>query len=162
MLRDKIGFDELKKKVVNPLTGRKIGAYYGCLLLRPNDEMQFDDPENPSIIEDFIRAIGAQPVIYPYRNECCGGYVVIEDKDAAKKTCDNILSSAQAKGAEAIVTACPLCRYNLDQKQRGPHMFLYTILRSCWQRRWELRKGASRSEHEQGRYARTGFAHERR
>ncbi|BDF58114.1 heterodisulfide reductase subunit B [Christensenellaceae bacterium] len=125
MLRDKIGFDELKKKVVNPLTGRKIGAYYGCLLLRPNDEMQFDNPENPSIIEDFIRAIGAQPVIYPYRNECCGGYVVIEDKDAAKKTCDNILSSAQAKGAEAIVTACPLCRYNLDKNSAGHNVSVY-------------------------------------
>ena len=119
MLRDRIGFGELRKKVKNPLTGKKIGAYYGCLLLRPNDEMQFDDPENPSIIEDFIRAIGAEPVIFAYRNECCGGYVVIEDKDASKKMCNNILSSAQAKGAEMIVTACPLCRYNLDQNSAG-------------------------------------------
>ncbi len=119
LLRDRIGFDELKKKVVNPLTGRKIGAYYGCLLLRPNDEMQFDNPENPTIIEDFIKAIGAEAVIYAYRNECCGGYVVIEDKDASKKMCGNILSSAQAKGAEEIVTACPLCRYNLDKNSAG-------------------------------------------
>ena len=36
VLRDRVGFDELKKKVVKPLTGRKIGAYYGCLLLRPS------------------------------------------------------------------------------------------------------------------------------
>ncbi|MEG2188965.1 MAG: heterodisulfide reductase-related iron-sulfur binding cluster, partial [Christensenella sp.] len=80
-LRDKIGFDELKRKVKNPLTGRKIGAYYGCLLLRPAKEMQFDNPENPTILEDFLRAIGAEPIIYPYRNECCGGYAVIEDKN---------------------------------------------------------------------------------
>ena len=48
-------------KVKNPLKGKKIGAYYGCLLLRPSQEMQFDDPENPTILEDFIRAIGAEP-----------------------------------------------------------------------------------------------------
>ena len=72
MLRDVVGFDELKKKVVNPLKGRKIGAYYGCMLLRPSKEMQFDNPENPTIIEDFIKAIGGTPVIYPFRNECCG------------------------------------------------------------------------------------------
>ena len=75
VLRDKVGFDELKKKVTNPLTGKKIGAYYGCLLLRPSSLLAFDDPENPKIIEDFIRAIGAEPVVYPYRNECCGGYI---------------------------------------------------------------------------------------
>ena len=63
VLRDRIGFAELSKKVVNPLKGRKIGAYYGCLLLRPGKEMGFDDPENPTIIEDFIRAIGADPVV---------------------------------------------------------------------------------------------------
>jgi heterodisulfide reductase subunit B len=57
-----VGFDELKKKVVNPLTGKKIGAYYGCLLLRPGKIMAFDDPENPTIMEDFIRALGAEPV----------------------------------------------------------------------------------------------------
>ena len=50
MLRDGVGFAELKKKVVNPLKGRKIAAYYGCLLLRPNDVMQFDNPENPTIL----------------------------------------------------------------------------------------------------------------
>ena len=68
VLRDEIGFDELKKKVVNPLKGKKIGAYYGCLLLRPSKVLEFDNPENPKIMEDFIRAIGGTPVIYPYRN----------------------------------------------------------------------------------------------
>ena len=46
VLRDRVGFDELKKKVTNPLTGRKIGAYYGCLLLRPGKILGFDNPEN--------------------------------------------------------------------------------------------------------------------
>ena len=56
LLRDKIGFDEIAKKVVNPI-GKKIGAYYGCLLLRPGKVMEMDNPENPKILEDFIKAI---------------------------------------------------------------------------------------------------------
>ncbi|MEA4852974.1 MAG: CoB--CoM heterodisulfide reductase iron-sulfur subunit B family protein [Christensenella sp.] len=125
LLRDKIGFDEIKKKVVKPLTGRKIGAYYGCLLLRPSAEMEFDNPENPTIIEDFIRAIGAEPIIYPYRNECCGGYVILDDKKTSVKMCDRILDSAQNMGAEAVVTACPLCRYNLDQNKKDHKVNVY-------------------------------------
>ena len=65
LLRDVVGFDEIKKKVTNPLKGKKIGAYYGCLLLRPGKVLQMDNPENPKIMEDFIRASGATPVIYP-------------------------------------------------------------------------------------------------
>ncbi|MBP3692374.1 MAG: disulfide reductase, partial [Clostridia bacterium] len=77
LLRDVVGFDKIKEKVVKPLTDRKIAAYYGCLLLRPGKVMQMDDVENPQILEDFIKALGATPVIYPQRNECCGGYVAL-------------------------------------------------------------------------------------
>ncbi|MCI8633964.1 MAG: disulfide reductase [Lachnospiraceae bacterium] len=114
MLRDTVGFDKIKEKVVNPLKGRKIAAYYGCLLLRPSGVMQFDNPENPTIMEDFIRSIGATPVETPYRNECCGGYVSMENKKLAEKKVDAIIGSAMEKGAEMIITACPLCMYNLD------------------------------------------------
>lgn len=113
LLRDKVGFDVIKSKVVKPLTGRKIAAYYGCLLLRPGKVMAFDDVENPSIMEDFIKALGAEPVLYPRRNECCGGYVALEDPESAKKKSNAVSASAASHGAEEIVTACPLCRYNL-------------------------------------------------
>ena len=115
VLRDKVGFDEIKKKVVNPLTGRKIGAYYGCLLLRPSDILAFDNPENPSIIEDFIRALGAEPVVYPYRHECCGGYISLKDNELSKKMCNTVMDSAKGFEAEMLVTACPLCQYNLTK-----------------------------------------------
>ena len=115
VLRDRVGFDELKKAVVNPLTGVKIGAYYGCLLLRPGSIMNFDDAENPTIIEDFIRAIGGEPVTYPYRNECCGGYISLKEKDMAKNMCDRIKESAAGFGAQMLITACPLCMYNLNK-----------------------------------------------
>lgn len=113
LLRDVVGFDKLGETVKNPLKGRKIGAYYGCLLLRPGSVMAFDDVENPRIMEDFIRALGAEPVIYPRRNECCGGYVALEDPESAKKKSCAVTSSAVGHGADAIVTACPLCKYNL-------------------------------------------------
>lgn len=115
VLRDRVGFDTLKEKTVNPLTGRKIGAYYGCLLLRPGKILEFDNPENPKIMEDFIRAIGAEPVIYPYRNECCGGYISLKEKEMAGNMCRKIGESAAGFGAEALITACPLCMYNLKQ-----------------------------------------------
>ncbi len=114
VLRDVIGFDALKEKVTNPLAGKKIGAYYGCLVLRPGKILEFDDPENPSIIEDFIRAIGAEPVIYPYRNECCGGYISLKEKELSRSMTDKIMESAAGFGADMLITACPLCRYNLN------------------------------------------------
>ena len=113
MLRDLVGFDTLKEKVVNPLKGKKIAAYYGCLLLRPNSVMKMDDPENPTIMENFIKALGADPVIYAKRNECCGGYVSVESPDLAKKSSNAVINNAKAQGAEMIITACPLCKYNL-------------------------------------------------
>ncbi len=125
MLRDKIGFDELKKKVVNPLKGRKIAAYYGCMLLRPSKEMQMDDPENPTIMEDFIKAIGAEPVVYAFRNECCGGYMTMNDKALACKMADKVVDSAKVKGAEEIITACPLCLYNLKENSKGDMPIYY-------------------------------------
>ena len=119
VLRDRVGFDELKKKVVSPLKGKNIGAYYGCLLLRPGKIMAFDNPENPTIIEDFIRAIGATPVVYPYRNECCGGYISLKEKDMSRNMCNNIMDSAAGFGAEMLITACPLCLYNLNKSGNG-------------------------------------------
>lgn len=124
MLRDVIGFNELAKKVVNPLKGKKIAAYYGCLLLRPSKALAMDDPENPTIIEDFIKAIGATPVVYAQRNECCGGYIVLEDKSQAQKRSSAVMRSAQEHGAEMIITACPLCMYNL-KKNSGSELPVY-------------------------------------
>ncbi len=124
MLRDVVGFDTLKAKVTNPLKGRKIAAYYGCLLLRPSKALAMDDPENPTIMEDFIRAIGGTPVIYAQRNECCGGYITMEDKAQAKKRSSAVMDSAKDQGADMVITACPLCLYNL-KKNSGSDLPVY-------------------------------------
>ena len=128
LLRDVVGFDKIKEAVKNPLTGKKIAAYYGCMLLRPGKVMNFDDPENPTIIEDFIRALGAEPVIYPARNECCGGYVILEAAKSAEKKSNKVSESAANHGAEIIVTACPLCKYNLEKNGSSVPVVYFTEL----------------------------------
>ena len=128
VLRDVVGFENLKQKVVKPLTGRKIGAYYGCLLLRPGKIMAFDDPENPSILEDFIRALGAEPVVYPYRNECCGGYISLTGAEQSAGLCRRITESAEGFGADCLITACPLCKYNLSKNSDLPVVYFTELL----------------------------------
>ena len=113
MLRDTVGFDNVKDMVKKPLKGRRVAAYYGCLLLRPSRVMAMDDPENPKILEQFIRSIGADSIHYSQYNECCGGYIALEDRAQAQKRVDTILASAAEAGADCIITACPLCMYNL-------------------------------------------------
>lgn len=119
VLRDDVGWEELRKRVTHPLTGRKIGAYYGCLLLRPSRELGFDDPENPTILEDFLRALGAEPVVYAMRNECCGGYTTLESSVYASKQAQKVVDNASSCGAEMLITACPLCMYNLTKNTDG-------------------------------------------
>lgn len=128
LLRDEIGFDTLAKKVVHPLSEEKLGAYYGCMLLRPSSEMQLDDPENPRILEDFLRALGAQPVYFPLRNECCGGYVTVDTPALAEKQSRRIAAQAREAGAQALVTACPLCLYNLTKHADAKIVYFTELL----------------------------------
>lgn len=125
VLRDYVGFDNVAKAVKYPLTGKKIGGYYGCLLLRPGKELMMDDPENPKILEDFLRALGAEPVYYAQRNECCGGYQTMENRPQAQRRATAVAENARQCGAELLVTACPLCQYNLTKNAAQPLPVLY-------------------------------------
>ncbi|MBP5158922.1 MAG: CoB--CoM heterodisulfide reductase iron-sulfur subunit B family protein [Lachnospiraceae bacterium] len=133
ILRDEIGFEELAKRVKNPLTGKKIGAYYGCLLLRPGSELAFDDPENPKILEDLIAALGAEPVYFAYRNECCGGYMTVSDRALASKMAQQAVDNARASAPDCLITACPLCMYNLSKNTDGglPIIYFTELLAQC-------------------------------
>ena len=128
LLRDTVGFENIKAAVKHPLSGRKIAAYYGCMLLRPSKVLALDDPENPALLEELLRALGAEPVYYPQRNECCGGYVALEDAESARKKSNAVSNGAAAHGAEAIVTACPLCRYNLVKNGSAVPVIYFTEL----------------------------------
>jgi len=115
LMRDELGWDALKKKVRKPLEGRKLAAYYGCMLLRPAEEMAFDNPENPRIMEDFLQALGAEVITFPFRNKCCGAYLAVTEKQVMEDTANNVVNMAVEYGAEELTTACPLCYYNLEQ-----------------------------------------------
>ena len=138
ILRDVVGFEAVAKAVSenenNPLKGKKIGAYYGCLLLRPGKVMEMDNAENPVIMENLIKALGAEPVVYAMRNECCGGYITMEDKALAEKKSSKVLENASSNGAECLITACPLCLYNLNKNgkiasgKELPVYYLTTLL----------------------------------
>ena len=87
--------------------------------------MAFDNPENPTIMEDFISAIGGTLVKFPMRNECCGAYVSLKDPELPVKRSGAVLKSADEAGAEIVVTACPLCLYNLKKNGNGKAKVVY-------------------------------------
>lgn len=118
ILRDEIGFEALAEKVQKPLSGLKIAPFYGCLLLRPAVEMQMDDPDRPTIFENLIKALGGEVVDYPMKAECCGAFQVVNSEATATRCSKEILESAKKRGADLIVTACPLCQFNLEDRQR--------------------------------------------
>ena len=117
VLKDIIGFDNLKEKVVKPLNGLNVAVYYGCLLLRPYNEIALDDPEAPSIFEDFVKALGCTPVYFPFKNECCGAFQVMNNVETANRCSKEIIDNAILNKADLIVTSCPLCQFNLDDRQ---------------------------------------------
>lgn len=117
VLRDEIGWEALAQKVKLPLGELKVAPYYGCTLLRPR-EVAIDSVENPTILREFLKALGASPVDFPESTRCCGSYQVISNPDDISEYARAILNSALKHGAEALVLTCPLCDYNLGQGQK--------------------------------------------
>jgi heterodisulfide reductase subunit B len=115
VLKQNIGWDAIGAKVVKPLAKLKVASYYGCLMVRPKEVLEFDDPENPQVMDDLMRVLGAEPTKFDFKAECCGGYLVVNRRDVAKSSSQRILDNAKTWGAEAIVTTCPLCQYNMDK-----------------------------------------------
>ncbi len=114
---DEIGFDKVAEKVAVPLNGLKVASYYGCMLTRPKD-IGIDTPENPTIMERFTEAIGAQPVDWQAHSLCCGSYHTVSNKEIVVKLGYEIIKNARIHGAEVIITSCPLCAFNLDDRQK--------------------------------------------
>ena len=114
ILRDRIGFDRVGNAVKAPLRGLPVGAYYGCLLLRPAAEMRLDDPHRPSIMENLLEKLGCKAVDYPGRTECCGSYLGVGSLEYSAQLAKRILTSASRFGARVLAVSCPLCKYNLE------------------------------------------------
>jgi len=118
MLRSDV-LKKIKKNTVVPLSELKVAVYYSCMLIRPTDITGFDDPNNPERLDKFVADIGAVPVDWPYKTECCGAIFSVSNVDVVHDLTYKILSSAKQAGADCILAVCPLCQSNLDLRQRG-------------------------------------------
>ncbi|AFY72234.1 heterodisulfide reductase, subunit B [Synechococcus sp. PCC 7502] len=116
MIRD-YGLDRLKAKVVRSLSNLKCASFYGCYLLRAQTVTRFDDPYKPESLENVFKTLGATPVYYDGRVQCCGWPISSYATNASFSMAGRHLSSAIAAGADCIVTPCPLCHLNLDSRQ---------------------------------------------
>jgi len=117
IFRDKVGFETIREKVTSPLKGLRASPYYGCLLLRP-EEVGIDRMESPTVLEDLLRCIEAEPTDNPYKAECCGSYQTVDKPDLVIERARDIVSWAARNKAQCVVVSCPLCFFNLDQRQR--------------------------------------------
>jgi succinate dehydrogenase / fumarate reductase, cytochrome b subunit len=119
VLVEDVGLDALRAKVRRPLAGLKVGAFYGCHLLRPADEMRWESPEEPHAFEDLLAALGAEPVLYRGRVLCCGFPIQFVKAETAGRIAGRQILDAKQHGADAMATPCPLCHLSLDAYQ-GP------------------------------------------
>jgi heterodisulfide reductase subunit B2 len=113
---DKYIIPKLDGKTVKPFN-HKVACYYGCLLVRPDKILKYDRAEDPQTLDIVMKKIGADPVDYPFKTECCGAGLSISRTDIVAKLSGKIIEDAEHRGAEAIIVACPMCHSNLDMRR---------------------------------------------
>jgi len=117
VLTEDIGLPALRARVRRPLSGLKVGAFYGCHLLRPADEMGSESAEEPHSFEDLLSAVGATAVEYRGRVMCCGFPIQFVKPSTASAIAGRQILDAKNHGADAMATPCPLCHLSLDAYQ---------------------------------------------
>ncbi len=121
------GLDNLATKVKRSLQGLNCAAFYGCYLLRGQKKLPLikgekgdqplDDPFNPQSMENLFRTLGANPIFYEGRTQCCGWPLSSYATESSFKMAGRHIEEAIASGADCLVTPCPLCHLNLDSRQ---------------------------------------------
>jgi heterodisulfide reductase subunit B len=114
---ERVGLEKIKAAVKTPLKDLKIACYYGCLLTRPPEVVEFDDCEHPVSMDRVVEALGANAVAWNYKTECCGAGMTMASEETVLELSHKILKDAADHGAQAIAVACPMCHVNLDMKQ---------------------------------------------
>jgi heterodisulfide reductase subunit B len=100
--------------VLKPLAGLKVACYYGCMLVRPQKILEFDDIDNPMIMDRVLRRAGMETVDWQFKTECCGAGHALAHPAVTWKLSHRILEQAKQAGADCVAVACPLCQSNLD------------------------------------------------
>jgi succinate dehydrogenase / fumarate reductase cytochrome b subunit len=111
------GLEAIAQKVQRQLTGLNCAAFYGCYLLRAQDRLLYDDPVRPESMEKLFRTLGATPIYYSGRTQCCGWPLSSYATTQSFSLAGTHLKEAIAAGADCLVTPCPLCHLNLDSRQ---------------------------------------------
>ena len=117
LLHDIVGIDKIKKLVKKPLNDLKVATHYGCHLIRPSEIGRPDDSENPQKMEKILEAIGAKPVDYPEKLDCCGGLLTTNLPESALTKTGQKLQKVQEQGFDAFIDTCPWCHRQYDSKQ---------------------------------------------
>jgi heterodisulfide reductase subunit B len=112
-----LGMEKVKEKMRRKLSGLKIVSYYGCVLTRPPEVAQFDDVENPQSMDSIVGTLGATPLDWSFKTECCGVSMTLTYSDIVLKLTNDLLREAKEAGADAIAVCCHLCQANLDGRQ---------------------------------------------
>jgi heterodisulfide reductase subunit B len=129
VMLNRIGLERVQEKVKRPLKGLRTACYYGCALVRHPKITQLDDPENPQYLDRLMTTLGAEPVEWSYKSECCGADLALTYADVVKKLVGKIVSMAVEAGAQCMVTSCGLCQANLEMRQDiGLPVFYFTEL----------------------------------
>ncbi len=117
VLLEDVGLDVIKATLKRSLNGLQVACYYGCLLVRPHEVTNFDDPENPTSLDRLVSAMGGVSLDWPHKVECCGGGLSMSRTDVVVSLTDAIVGMAKAAGAQCIAVSCPMCQINLDMRQ---------------------------------------------
>ncbi len=117
VLVNHLGLDVVRAAVKRRLSGLKVACYYGCLLTRPPEVVAFDDAEHPTAMDRLVAALGAEPIDWPYKTECCGASLSMTHADIVSRLSHRLVAMARCAGAACIAVACPLCQVNLDMRQ---------------------------------------------
>jgi heterodisulfide reductase subunit B2 len=112
VLVNDIGLSRIKAEVKKPLKGLKVASYYGCQVVRPF--VKFDDPRMPVTMDKIVEALGATAVDWPLKTRCCGGSLTNTIKEVGLRLNYHLLADAERRKADIMVTACPLCQFNLE------------------------------------------------
>jgi heterodisulfide reductase subunit B len=118
VLLEDVGLDAIKNAIRKSLNGLQIACYYGCLLVRPHEVTNFDNPENPTSLDRLVTAMGGVSLDWPHKVECCGGGLSMSRTDIVVNLTDSIVGMAKAAGARCIAVSCPMCQINLDMRQQ--------------------------------------------
>ncbi|UCD73471.1 MAG: CoB--CoM heterodisulfide reductase subunit B [Candidatus Bathyarchaeota archaeon] len=117
VLLEDVGLEKLKDFIKRPLKGLKVAGHHGCHILRPSKYLQFDDPENPSFLQDLIELTGADNVGYIDERDCCGAVAMAANRDVPMHLIRNKILHVIETGASALVTVCPSCHFMFDSNQ---------------------------------------------